>query len=334
MKKFLSIVALLFLGTSAQAQTLTVQSQTISPVGAGAYPSPLAVYNATFRKPTAKGNTLVLVLPPSYNITVTETGNTWVNPCPGFWTAPALGGVETVTITYPSVSYAIAVLSEYPSLLAVDSCPALAFGNGASTLSNIITTTSVNEFVLSYGWNSTTNYDGVVAGPGFVMEGAQNAFLEDTLQPTLGPIAGSVTWSSSVSWSQGVVSLKAALPAAANIVLTINSTSNAIYDDATAILPGPVVISQQRTPTSTINIGTITSDFAGNLTGSITVNPNLVDVNGNLTFLFGLPFIPSVVSYPVPVGEFQHGSTGLTINLTIFKQGALAIKSQTLAVTP
>lgn len=123
-------------------------------------------------------------------------------------------------------------------------------------------------------------------------------------------------------------------PPVPSVVLNINSGSSAIYDDASAILPGPVMISQLQNPTTTVGIGTITSDANGNLSGSLTVNPNWTDTNGNLTFLFGLPILPNVISYPVPVGEFQHNSTGLTINLVLFKQGALAIKSQTLAVTP
>jgi len=118
------------------------------------------------------------------------------------------------------------------------------------------------------------------------------------------------------------------------VTLGINSFSKAIYDDLSAILPGSITVSQLQNPTSTVGIGTITSDSAGNLSGSLTINPNWIDANGNLIFLFGLPLVPNVISYPVPVGEFQHGSTGLTINLVLFKQGPLAIKSQTLAVTP
>ena len=130
------------------------------------------------------------------------------------------------------------------------------------------------------------------------------------------------------------VSYTSSVPVIPNVVLNINSGSVAVYDDGSPILPGDVLVGQLQTPTSNIGIGTISSDTAGNLSGSITVNTNWVDANGNLTFVFGLPVVPNAVVYPVPVGEFQHGSTGLTINLVLFKQGPLGIKSQTLAVTP
>ena len=78
----------------------------------------------------------------------------------------------------------------------------------------------------------------------------------------------------------------------------------------------------------------IISDASGNLSGSITVNvnPQYLDSNGNVDLTFGIPAIPNLVTYPVPV-EFQQGATGLTLDLVLYKK-ALVVKSQTIALTP
>jgi hypothetical protein len=119
----------------------------------------------------------------------------------------------------------------------------------------------------------------------------------------------------------------------ASVTLEINSNSKAVFDDGSVILPGPIIISQQQNSTATFNSGVITSDGNGNLSGSLTINPNYADQNGIVTFSFGIPAIPNLLTYPVPVASFQQGSTGLTLNLVLFKK-ALVVKSQTIALTP
>lgn len=121
-------------------------------------------------------------------------------------------------------------------------------------------------------------------------------------------------------------------PPPANIPLAINPGSTALYDDGTVILAIPVGVQEQEGATS-VNIGTVSSDASGNLSGAIAVNPNFADASGNLTFIFSIMGIPTSITYIVPVAEFQQGSTGLTLNLVLFKK-ALLVKSQTIALTP
>lgn len=149
-----------------------------------------------------------------------------------------------------------------------------------------------------------------------------------------GSYSASVPQGHSEAWGAKLFAFTFTAPPAPSIPLAVNTGSTAVYDDATPVLPGPVTVSQLQNPTTTAVIGTISSDTSGNLSGSITVNPNWADANGNLNFVFSLPVVPNLITYPVPVGEFAHGSTGLTINLVLFKQGPLGIKLQTLAVTP
>lgn len=333
MKKFLALLALLLSFPIFSNAQVAVQTKILSNVGVQAPPA-AASYIVSLPNKTKQGNTLIAIIPSYKNPVLSESGNTWTQICNGVWTAPTLGTVETITVTYAAEQSTSAVFAEYSGQYVFDACASVVSGTGTTGLSNALTTTA-GELVLGYGWNWTTNYDGITPGLGFVMEAfAHNSFLEDSTQVSAGLNSTSVSWSSSVNWTQGIASFKPVVPPLPAIVLSVNSGSSAVYDDASAILPGPVMISQLQNSTTTVGIGVITSDASGNLSGSLTVNPNWTDANGNLTFLFGLPAVPNVISYPVPVGEFQHNSTGLTINLVLFKQGALAIKSQTLAVTP
>jgi|SRR5579859_222058 len=228
--------------------------------------------------------------------------------------ASTMAGVSTITVSIPASNSSVVMASTYPGAWVPD--------------------TSANMGDLIYAEFVGSGYPGVAAGAGFteLNTGAwwSDEFSTTSLTPTF--VVNGVVTPPNLTFS-----FKPATPPPPplpTLTLNLNSGSTAVYDDTSAILPGPITVSQLQNPTSTVGIGTITSDNAGNLSGSLTINPNWVDANGNLTFLFGLPAVPNVISYPVPVGEFQHGSTGLTINLVLFKQGPLAIKSQTLAVTP
>jgi hypothetical protein len=118
-------------------------------------------------------------------------------------------------------------------------------------------------------------------------------------------------------------------PAPAVIVLNITPASTAIFDDGSALLPSGTVNIQQ----GSVAAGVISSDATGNLAGTITVDPSQADANGYVTFTFGLPMFPDLKSYSVPVSQFKHAATGLTLNLVLYKSN-FDIKSQTIAFTP
>jgi hypothetical protein len=127
-----------------------------------------------------------------------------------------------------------------------------------------------------------------------------------------------------------------------NVTLPLNTTANTngkansafVFDTGAAILPGSIVINQTAGST-TLPAGTITSDANGNLSGSLTINPNpqYLDANGNVVLTFGLSIIPNVINYPVPASQFLHGATGLTLAVTLYKSN-LDIKAQTIGFTP
>jgi hypothetical protein len=336
MKRFFSSLSLLFvLLTTAHGQGIAVQKKAI---GAITYPRPVAVY-VTPMASTIQGNTLVAIIFPAPVSVSDSQSNAWT-PVPNTyaWITNSAGGPETITVTYSQSQYYEAIYAEYPGQLSVDVATKEVSGSGLTGTSNSITATA-NDTVIGYGFNNTTNYDGVSAVAPFTLEAASDAiFFEDLMTSTTGPISSSGTWSSAVNWIQGVIALKPAVPPAPNVTLTINTTapniSSAIFDNNTPILTGPIAVAQIQNPTTTIGIGTIMSDQNGNLSGTLVVNPNWVDSNGNLNFAFGLPILPNVVVFPFPVAEFQHNSTGLTINLVVFKQGSLGVKLQTLGLTP
>jgi hypothetical protein len=123
------------------------------------------------------------------------------------------------------------------------------------------------------------------------------------------------------------------LPAPVVIALNITPASTAVFDDGSPLLPSGAVNIQQQSGTTAVIAGVISSDATGNLAGTITVDPSQADANGYVTFTFGLPMFPDLKSYSVPVSQFKHAATGLTLNLVLYKSN-FDIKSQTIAFTP
>lgn len=118
--------------------------------------------------------------------------------------------------------------------------------------------------------------------------------------------------------------------------LTINSSSPNVsaarFDDGTPILPNALTHVVEFENGTWVTIGDIASDASGNLSGSIVVDPTFTS-NGlvwlSLTFL-GIPLPGSEGMDP---RTLQQGSTGVTLNIVVYKS-VLLPKSVTVGLTP
>ncbi len=94
-----------------------------------------------------------------------------------------------------------------------------------------------------------------------------------------------------------------------------------------------MTILQQQTTQTLGSVGTVSLDASGTLSGSISVDPSFVDGNGNATLQLGIPTVPGAVSYTIPMAELQQGSTGLKLNVVIFRK-VLLPKSLSASLVP
>jgi hypothetical protein len=129
------------------------------------------------------------------------------------------------------------------------------------------------------------------------------------------------------------------IPVPPTVSLTV--TGQLVFDDSTAVYSGPVTISQWNGVTW-VSAGSVASDTLGNLTGALSINTGLVDANGYVELEFILPGTSAPIaqfSNTMAVDQFTQGSTGLTIQVVLFKGPMLAkllavTKSSSFALTP
>ena len=337
------VLALLGISTLFAGST---RAQTVNH-GAFQGDNPRAV--VAWTNPQAAGDTILATVYPLGGTLTDTAGDTFVQDCSNgsfaIMRATSINSSTANILTYtPPSSATVVVLmaNEQVGHLQLDQC-----GSGIGVGTVFVTPTSpiAGSDIIYAALSSNQCCSGTSVSTGMT-------FLNGLADNWWGPsyYSGYETDAVGISLTQGVTftypsslgggagsAIMAAYETQAplsSITLGINTGSTAVYDDQTPILPGQIMISQLQSPNSVVGIGTITSDSAGNLTGSISINPNWVDTNGNVTLLYGLPIVPGIISQSWPIGQFQHNSTGLTINLTLFKQGPLAVKSQTIAVTP
>jgi hypothetical protein len=130
-----------------------------------------------------------------------------------------------------------------------------------------------------------------------------------------------------------------------NIPLAVQTPSFLLFDDATTVYAGPISVTQSSVA-ATVTAGVLTVDALGNLSGTISVNPNasFIDSNGNMSFLFSIPGLPGYISQTLSAAEFQQGATGITFSVVIYKAplitpkagaaAALVVKSFAVGLTP
>jgi hypothetical protein len=117
----------------------------------------------------------------------------------------------------------------------------------------------------------------------------------------------------------------------ANIPLLINTSapnlSSILFDDKSVVYTGPITV-QQWGVAGNVIAGTVSVDVNGDVSGTLSVNPNAgnVDANGNMTFLFTMPSIPGMVTETLSAAEFQQGALGITLKMVVYKAPLLAPK--------
>lgn len=306
------LLIVLFFASSSLAQTITQQptSQTV-PAGqtatftvgftGGVCSSVWYTGAGNFYGPRSAS-------PMSYaipNVTMSENGifvEVILFSCTG-GNSSVLSNTATLTVT-PSVPLSSVAISPLT--------PTIAVGQTQTFTATGIYSDGTSQKLSTAAWSSDTPSVATVSSSGVVTAVAVGT-------ANISTSAGGFTASTPIT-----VDL-------ASVTLSVNG--KAVFDDGTVILPGPLTVSQRQDSTTTFTCGVITSDTSGNLSGSITVNPNFADTNGNVAFIFGIPALPNLITYPAPATEFQQGATGLTLQLVLYRK-ALVVKSQLIAMTP
>ena len=102
--------------------------------------------------------------------------------------------------------------------------------------------------------------------------------------------------------------------------LNFTVTGSLIYNDNTPFAFGVTInIQQADNSGGFVNAGSVVSDASGNITGTFTVNPNLVSSGGFVTFQFSVNGIGGTINLTFPLQEFQQGSTGVNLSFVFFK---------------
>lgn len=154
---------------------------------------------------------------------ITDTqGNTWVQLYASFWYAlNCKAGATTVTVAFTGNSDQQGTVAEYSGVanIAPDVSADLASGTGMTATSTARVPTVDGDLILGWGFNATTNSPVYMAGGSFTLETGSNinAFLEDWVQPSAGSISASLSITTSVNWSIGIVAFKASVSASGNL---------------------------------------------------------------------------------------------------------------------
>jgi hypothetical protein len=320
----LAALLLLFATLPAMGQTPIVQSKFVSALS---YPAPSAIYSEVL-KPTAAGDTVFVTIPPTGNPIVTSLqGNIFVQVCPDLWEETVQAASETITVTYPSVTYTIIAIAEYSGGWVEDAC-GIAGGSGTAATSPTVTA-SAGDLLIGYGWNSTSNYVGATAVAPLTLEGFGNIFIEDGMNATADSVSSSAAWSSSVNWTQAIAAFKPTVQ-----TVTLAASGSVAYDDGSSPFgqTGTTVSVLQQEGTSWQNIGNLNVAPNNTVSGSLTVNPNFL-VGGQVMLEVSIAGITPFAPVGFDPRQFQQGSTGLLLNIVLFKSITLP-KSESMALTP
>ncbi len=332
--------------TAQQGQA--IQCAQLSPGGAGAYPSPQAIYSIGF---TSQANaTWLLEVAPS--ATLTENGNPWgTNIAPGLFIAPTLGAAESIQIAYNGTQYTDARLCEYPGQLTLNVAAQTLTGTSQVAASNMLQA-NAGDIVIAYGWQTTSNLVTETPAAGFALEpGTVGMYMEDETAAAAGSVTGGVQWSGVVNWTSGIVALKQSVQ---NVTLTFGPSTSTLTPCTNTVAndDGSSLFNGQRAPESVmqfengswVNIGTPVILPNGQITGSISINPNYTDANGLIELellVQTLLSIPPAAAIPISPAQLQNGQTGLCGSIIVYKttcpatvSACTGLKYETFGFTP
>jgi hypothetical protein len=100
-----------------------------------------------------------------------------------------------------------------------------------------------------------------------------------------------------------------------------------------AIITGAALNFQQWNGAAWVTIGTVASDSNGNLSGTITVQPSLVNSGGMLTFQIGINGLGAGASFSLLASQFTHNSTGLSLSILVY-DASIDAKSFSVGLLP
>jgi hypothetical protein len=268
-------------------------------------------YSCPFSSPNLAGDTLVLSARIAASVTITDTqGNTWnsiaTNSSTGLWYATNVkAGANHITITYAANHLFQGACVEYSGALHPDVFSTIASGTGTAATSASVTTTSPGDLVIGYGYNSTSNIEGLTPESGFAYRSAACVFIEDEIQPATGSVDGSVTYSSSVNWYQGVAAFTAApivtalSPNVGAVGASVTITGN---DFGSSQGSGTVTFGGvSATPTSWTSSSITVPVPSGAATGNVVVTVSSLPSNG---VNFTVP--PAIIGLSTSVGAIQQ----------------------------
>jgi hypothetical protein len=318
----LLVFSFLFISFPGSAQTY-VQG------GVQKITDPKTVYTFTFPKPNTAPCTL-FISARTFALPVSDSnGNTWIK-APGhiglWYTTTCASGPNTITISYPQPTYFQDVPAEYSGVLIPRQVSDFTNGYNTSVATSPSIAALAGDLILGSGWTEGLNYNTATAGTGFTIHGGSNGvnvFLEDMIQPADGLAVSSTTYAflDPFGWHQAVAAFKVSVPPPPPPQpINLAVSGNILFDDLTPVAFGATINVQQADNSGAfVNAGTVTSDSNGAITGSFTVNPILVTTAGFVTFQFSVNGIGATVSQTFLLKEFQQGSTGLNLQLVLFK---------------
>jgi hypothetical protein len=108
------------------------------------------------------------------------------------------------------------------------------------------------------------------------------------------------------------------------------------YDDGTPLFPSPQTFTiMEQEGSAQVSIGTPTIGINGQVTGTVTVNPNFMTSGQVLLFatIGGIAGLPQIQAQPFDPRQLQQGSTGICLGIVLFKSITLP-KYSVLGLTP
>jgi hypothetical protein len=337
--KILKILLFLIFSTlSASAQTL-VQKNLIGSVTAQAavatLPNPLS---------TAVGETCVAFAHfyggsgiPAIADTTWTLGAVSADGTQAIWYAQPCTSQSVSMARTVTPPYVFGWIAEYTGLGVFDAgSPA----NGSSlTPSAVLNPATANEFVILGIAESGPTIPTLTPTVPLTVEwagynGVQISLLDGTIPA--GIFQGGATYSGASytpTWWENLIAFKPYNAPPPPPPINLNVTGSFLFDDGTPLAFGATVNVQQLDNTDNwVSAGSVTSDAAGNITGTFTVNPNFVS-GGFATFQFSINGIGATIQQTFPLSVFQQGSTGVNLSLVIFK-AAMVPKSFGAALVP
>ncbi len=281
--------------------------------------------------------TLFCVALPTFAQTCLTSNSTWSNSAPvpsqsGTFSAtfdltPQAAGSDAImgfSLNAPTTYTSLAVVVRFNSSGFIDA------RNGSNyTAVSSIPYTSGLTYHLQLNINiSAHTFSAYITPPG----GSATALATNyAFRSEQSSVASLNTWA--VESDQGSETVCNTTPlAVASIPLNVSGSAK-FAPSGTPIITGAALNFQQWNGAAWVPIGTVSSDSSGNLSGTITVQPALVNAGGALSFQIGINGIGAVTSFTLLASQFAHHSTGMTLSLQVF-DSSIDAKSFSVGLLP